>query len=264
MMWELSIETIGLVVVVIAALIQTGLDYFWGERPDRLRRRWACILVVFIIAGAIANIVGDRQSQAKEREERERIERAANEREQQATEERQEISAKMQVLVTLARENDPDLTEQEALRKITTEVRTLREQTSQLKQELQGLRRYREMAKYDVLGLKGIGGAGIKENSPINQALEGAYIEEETQTGSVYYPRCDDQGIARFEIVAREFPNFPFSYWALATCLKQMGEPQWREYGERAMSIFQHTTQISERKPAHDQALKQIEKMLTE
>ena len=72
------------------------------------------------------------------------------------------------------------------------------------------------------------------------------------------------KGLARFEIVTREFPDFPFSYWALAKCLKHTGDPQWLAYGERAMSIFQHTTQISERSPHHDQARKQMEELLNE
>ena len=207
-MWELNIQTIGLVVVLIAAVIQICLELFWRERTDWLRFIWVCILALLIVAGAIANYIGTRKSQSELHEEQER--------------------------------------------------------TSQLESELQGLRQYSKVAKYNALGLTGIAGAGIKENSPINQALEGAYIEEETQTGSVYHPRCDDQGIARFEIVAREFPNFPFSYWALAKCLKQMGDSQWRAYGERAMSIFQHTTLISERSPHHDQARKQMEELLVE
>ena len=264
MIWNLSIETIGLLVIVIAALIQICLDYFWGERPDRIRRRWACILFVLVLAGAVTNHIGNRISQADEREERERIERAANKQEKQATEERKEISASIKGLVALARERNPDLTEQEALRTITTEVSTLRERTSQLEHEVQGLRQYTKVAKYNVLGLTGIAGEGLKENSAINKALEGAYIKKETQSGPEYYPRCDAHGLDRFINVVRKFPDFPFSYWALAKCLKQMGDPRWRAYGKRAMSIFQHTTRIGERSPHHDQAQKQLEEMFAE
>lgn len=207
-MWDPNIETIGLVVVLIAAVIQICLELFWRERTDWLRFIWVCILALLIVAGAIANYIGTRKSQAELREEQKR--------------------------------------------------------TTQLESEMQGLRQFSKVAKYNALGLTGIAGAGLKENSPINQALEGTYIKEKTQTGPLYHPRCDDEGLARFAIVANEFPDFPFSYWALAKCLKQTNAPQWRAYGERAMAIFQHTTQISERSPHHDQARKQMEELLVE
>ena len=263
-MWEFSVGLIGLAVVLGAAVVQLCLEHFWRERSARLRRRWAYILGVLVIAGAIANELDTWQRQAEEREEREQIELAASARERQARLERQEISVNIQDLVTLARERDPSLTEQEALHTVTTEVRTLRERTSQLEHELQGLRRYSKVAKYSALGLTGIAGEGLKENSPIAHALEGAYIKIEGETGPEYQPRCDAQGLARFAKVAREFPDFPFSHWALAKCLRQAGNPQWRVHAERAMTIFEHTTRIGERSPHHDQARKQMEQLLAE
>ena len=215
-----------------------------------------------MIAGAIANGIGTWNTRASESEDRERIERIAKDREQQAQRERQEISERIQSLVTLARERDPDLTEQEALRTITKEIRALRERTSQLQLELEGLRRYSKVAKYSALGLTGIAGEGLKENSPIARALEGAYTKVDKESGPEYYPRCDAQGLSRFANVAKEFPDFPFSYWALAKCLEQIGNPQWRVYAEHAVAIFEHTTRVSERSPHHDQAREQMEALL--
>lgn len=263
-MWGWSVELIALVVVLSAALVQLFLQYFYREVPTRSRRRWTYILVVLVIAGAIANGIGSWRTHVDQKEARERIERAASEREQQARKQRQEISEDIQELVTLARERDPSLSEQQAIRVITAEVRMLRERTSRLANELQGLRRYSKMAKYSALGLTGIAGEGLKENSPIARALQGAYIKVENESGPSYYPRCDAQGLARFEAVTRKFPDFPFSHWALAKCLKQTGDPQWRNFAERAMAIFEHTTRISDRSPHHDQARKQIEQLLTE
>ena len=86
----------------------------------------------------------------------------------------------------------------------------------------------------------------------------------EKETGPDYYPRCDAQGLAHFATVAKEFPDFLFSYWALAKCLKKMGNPQWRSHAERAMTILARTTRIGERSPHHDQARKQVEQLLIE
>ena len=264
MMWEFSVGLIGLAVVLGAAVVQLCLEHFWRERPARLRRRWAYILGLLVIAGAIANEIDTRQRQAEEREERERIEFAATAREQQARVERQEISANIRDLVTLARERDPGLSETEALRTILTELRTLRERTAQHERELQGVRQYSEIAKLNVLGLSGRAGAGLKEDSPIARALEGAYIKVESETGPEYHPRCDAEGLARFANVTRGFPDFPFSYWALAKCLKGASNPQWRFFAERAMSILEHTTRIGGRNQNHDQARHQMEQLLAE
>lgn len=263
-MWEWGAELIGLLVVLSAAVVQLCLEHFWREQPVQLRRRLAYLLAVLVIAGAVANKIGAWQTQVEEHEERERTERIAKEREQLAQRERQEISANIQDLVTLARERDPGLTELEAVRMITKEVRTLRGRTSQLEHELQGLRRYGRVAKYNALGLTGIAGEGLKENSPIARALKGAYINTEGEAGAQYRPRCDAQGIDRFANVARKFPDFPFSHWALAKCLKQAGNPQWRTHAVRAMTIFEQTTRIGERSSHHDQARKQMEQLLAE
>ena len=263
-MWELNVELIALVVILTAALVQLYREHFSPNEPAWRRRRWTYILVVLVITGAIANGIGAWQTHVNQNEARERLERTVKEREQQARKERQEISDKIQNLVTLARERDPNLTEQEALRTISTEVRTLRERTSQLEHGQQGLSQYSSMAKYNVLGLTGIAGVGLKENSPIARALKGAYIKVETETEPEYQPQCDVQGLALFVSVAREFPDFPFSHWALAHCLKRLGNPQWRIHAESAMNILQHTTRISGHSPDHDQARTQMEQLLSE
>ena len=263
-MWELRFQMIALAVILTAGLVQLFLEYFLPKEPASSRRRWTYILILLVLAGAIANGIDTWQTHVNQSEARERLESTVNEREQQARKERQEISEKIQNLVTLARERNPNLTEQEALRTISAEVRTLRERQSQLEHELQGLRRYSRVAKYSALGLTGIAGAGLKENSPIARALEGAYIKVDKETGPDYFPRCDAKGLALFASVAREFPDFPFSHWALAKCLKQIGDPQWRSHAERAMAIFQHTTRISGHSPHHDQARTQMEHLLSE
>ena len=166
--------------------------------------------------------------------------------------------------MTLARDRDPSLTEQEALRTVSTELRNLRENASQLEHELHGLRRYSYIAKYNVLGLTGIYGIGLKESTPIANALEGAYDEIEGDNGPKYSPRCDAQGINIFANVVRDFPDFPFSHWALAACFREESNLQWRTHAERAKEIFEHTTKIAGHHSHHDEALPQIEQLLAE
>ena len=144
--------------------------------------------------------------------------------------------------------------------------RELRERASQLEYKLEGFRQYGNIAKYNAFGLTGLAapGSGLKENSPIADALEGAYIEIEGKGGLRSYPRCDAQGINMFANVVRDFPDFPFGYWALAVCFSEESNPQWRTHAERAKEIFEHTTKIAGHKPQHDEALQEIERLLAE
>ena len=129
MMWEMSFQMIALAVILTAALVQLSLEHFLPREPASRRRSWTYILIVLVLAGAIANGIGAWQTHVNQSDTRERLERTVKEREHQAQKERQEISERIQNLVTLARERNPNLTEQEALRTISAEVRTLRERT---------------------------------------------------------------------------------------------------------------------------------------
>ena len=251
-------ELIGLFIVVICASIQLKLDYSMGEELVARRNRNVRTLVVLIWVGAAITGIGIWQTHVEDREN----ERAAEEREHQATKERQAISTDIQNLVRMAREDDPSLTEREALRAVQTELRNLREKASQLEHGQLGLRRYIHFANFNVLGLTGIAGEGLKENSGIASALEGAYDLIEDDNGSKYYPRCDAEGINMFANVVRDFPDFPFSHWALAICLGKQSNPQWRTHLERAKEILEHTTQIAGHHQHHDEVLQQIERFL--
>ena len=263
-MLGLSFGLIGLVIVLSGTLVQLRLDYFLRNHSPALQQRWARILAVLTCVGVVTTGIGFWQTHVEDRVELARVERATQEREQQAQKERQTISIKIQDLVTLARDRDPSLTELEALHTVSTELRNLRGKASQLEHDLDGLRRYSYIAKYNVLGISGKYGKEFKEISPISRALEGAYDEKEGDNGSSYSPRCDAEGINMYANVVRDFPDFPFSHWALTICLGKQGNPQWRTYAKRAKEIFEHTTQIANHHPHHDVVFQQIERLLAQ
>lgn len=260
----MTLQFVALAVIVSASIVQLSLEHFWKDQPIALRRRWARFLIGLVVAGAVATAIATWQAHSSAREEQSRIERMAEEQESRARSERQAISAQIEALVTLARERDPNLSEEEALRTITTELLSLRQQTSQLEHDVLGLQRYSKVARYNVLGLTGRAGRGLTENSPIALALEGAYLTEDGSDGPNYSPRCDAQALARFANVAEAHPDFPFSHWALASCLRRSGDPEWREHASRAVEILQHTTKIAGHSDHHDQALHMLNAQLAQ
>ena len=217
----------------------------------RERRRWARALIALIVAGAIADGAVTWHTHSQEEEERERSAR---------------IEQDVQILVKLARERDPNLTEQEALREIRTEIKSLREKSSALERELEGVKRYGSVAKLNGFGLSGKvqADSGLSETSAISRALEKAYIRREEGGRVTFLPRCDSTGIGAFRKAAEINPDFPFSYWALATCGAETGDEGWRSYAKRAVTILEHTTQIAGHHGHHDGALEQLRKRLAE
>lgn len=246
-MLGLLLKLVGPPVILVAALIRLGLDNRWRDRRTRQRRIVLRILVVAMIAGTVLTEIGLIHTHIAEQ--RDRL---------KAQEESRLLSTSIGELVTLARQRDPNLTEQQALAEISVEVRSLREQATQLGSELEGLKRYSSISKLNVLGLTGTAGVGLKESSALSRALEGLYIEREGKL----YPRCDAEGIARFEDVAEQHPLFPFAHWALAICQRRAGNPDWRRHANRAVEILEHTTELSGHHPHHDQIHQELMQLL--
>ena len=221
------------------------------DRGTRGRRRWARALIALITAGAITDGVVTLRTHGEEQHRQERIAR---------------IDRGVNKLVELARERDPGLTEQEALSEISTEVRTLREKTSELERELEGVKRYSNVAELNAFGLSGKirAGSGLKETSVISLTLEGAYDRKEVEGQARFFPRCDNKGIAAFRKATEVNSDFPFSYWALAICAEDAGDERWRTYADGAVKILKHTTQIAGHHGHHDEALNELKKLLAQ
>ena len=90
----------------------------------------------------------------------------------------------------------PDATDEEALELIVDEFRRLEGRAIGLEDQLDGLRRYGDVAELNPKGTRGLAGpgSGLRENSPLIRALEGIWEERDGQL----YPRCDSSAIDRF------------------------------------------------------------------
>ena len=258
-MAELLLKLFGPVIPVVAALIQLGRENGWLGGDALRGQPWTFALIGTIILGGLVNSGMTWHGHENEKKEREKVERAAQDREQQAQRERREIAAGVKkVELALGREHDPNLTLQEALGRIGNEVKNLQERASTLDYELEGLRKYGEVAKLNVLGVTGRVGGGLTETSRTSRALEGAYDTKTREGVEKLEPRCDDEGVAKFEQVAKQDPTFPFAHWAIAGCLQKTGNPRWRSHVERAMEILDHTTQIAGHHPHHSEVRQHI------
>ena len=246
---ELALKLAGNGFVLVVAAIGWGLENKWRDRRTRVRRRWTQVLLATIIAGSIINGVITWHAHDQMQVQRERIVR---------------IDQGVKELVKLGRERDPRLTEPEALNEVIEEVQNLRKRASELEGELQGVKRYSNVAELNALGLSGKirPGSGLRETSAISLVLEEAYVRMELEGEERLLPRCDTIGVAAFKAAARLNPDFPFAHWALAVCAEKDRNPSWRTYAERAVTILEHTTQMAGHNQNHDEALEELRKLL--
>lgn len=122
----------------------------------------------------------------------------------------------------------------------------------QFENDLEGLRKYSQVAKYNERGVTERIGYGLVESGPMASDLRGAYEKLRAGGKTWIFPRCDHKSIMKFEHVAKKYPEFPFSYSSLAICKRRMKDPEWRMHAEQALKILRHTTSIAYRHPAHD------------
>lgn len=105
-----------------------------------------------------------------------------------------------------------------------------------------------------VAFLNAVGGTVYTGRSFTNngELLKGTYEERDDQLQF----KCDENSLNIYKEVIKDEPKFPFSYFALGTCLKDNGKSGWEGYLIEAVRIFEMTTQIEGHKKEHDEALK--------
>ena len=244
---EVALTFIATAIMFGSAIIAWVLEYRWQTQPRKVRQKWALALILLLFTGTFVDFAVTVHAHGQQREEQERAAR---------------IEEGMQELVKLARERDPTLTEQEALREVIEEIQALRGRTSELERELEGVKKYGSVAKLNMIGLTGKAGDGIHESNWVLPELEDAYDYEKRNGETHASIRCDEEAISIFEKAAETNPDFPFSYSSLAICKAKNGVEDWQGDAQRAVAILEHTTEIAGHHINHDWALKAMRKML--
>jgi hypothetical protein len=110
---------------------------------------------------------------------------------------------------------------------------------------------YFEVSRLNPTGLPFREGKGIRYDTPLSTALRDLYVI----TDSTIAFKLGEQFEPRYRTVIKQFPRFPFAYVALAESLQHRGDPAWREFARKGISILEKTTAIEGHDPSHDDAL---------
>jgi hypothetical protein len=101
----------------------------------------------------------------------------------------------------------------------------------------------------------------IKFSNEISQAIEGTWFES---TPDHFRPVCTTEVLQKDRDAIRLFPDFPFTYYALAFCQQVAGASDWRSIAEQAVAIFEQTTSIGGHNQNHDQCLAYLRQILAQ
>lgn len=127
-----------------------------------------------------------------------------------------------------------------------------------IEEGLEVLSNYQGVSHFDPFGHTMALGAGLAENSPLIDLLKDSWEVKENKI----YPKVTPEALAKYEEAVQKFPDFPFGYYAMAVCLRALGDPRWRVYAEQGVRIFEKTTRIKDHPPSHDDALKELKDIL--
>jgi len=117
---------------------------------------------------------------------------------------------------------------------------------------------FADIAKLNLNGKPFSTGPGITYSSDLSRMLESTY----TTDGNRFQFKRGPDVESKLRAAIEKHPRFPFSYYALAYCLSKRGDPDWRQYAEKAVFILSHTTQIKGHKKIHDKILLELQEEL--
>ena len=140
------------------------------------------------------------------------------------TEREQQLSSQMDALVKgndalqkmlepfrkVAIRRFPQMETESALAKLAIEVDVQRK-------ELNAIRRYTQVSKLNFIGTTGTAVPPLKEETGISRMLEGTFSLEDNRARFA----CDPTTVGKLQQAIAQFPDFPFSYYALAFCLNK-------------------------------------------
>jgi hypothetical protein len=134
-------------------------------------------------------------------------------------------------------------------------------QLNDLESTVAAIQNYSEIATYDIQGNPpGFGAGGdIQWNSPLSDLLRDCYTN--LPNGDLRIIRSPEAEKKFLEGVDK-YPDFPFSYYALAVYYKEQGLAKWRDYAVKGLTILDQTTKIKDHNSQHDDVRKRLKEML--
>ena len=138
------------------------------------------------------------------------------------------------------------------------EAANARQLAHSLESEISAVKRYAYVATLTFNGMIYTKGDVIMPTA-ISPSVEGTWVEV---AENKFRPVCEPAALDKCRAAIEKFPDFPFTYYALAYCLEKRNDPAWHGYAEKSLAIFERTTAISGHQESHDQMLAYLRALL--
>lgn len=227
---EEGLSYLGLAITILSLFIWMIKPGSWSDR----KRNWIVTLVG--LAGVAVNSTGNQlQKQSAEAKE---------------------------ATMKLAEQLHHEQLESATQKAVSAELRASNAENKAADTEahLEDMRRFSEVAKLTPTGHQSPAYGGMAWETAISKRMEklvrragGRVIFEKGQAYERYYQELMD-----------EFPDFPFTYFAMAFAYHDRNDIKWKDYAKKAEEILMRTTAIDHHNPVHSEALESIRALLNE
>lgn len=222
------------IVLIISSLIIALIGWFKSEKSHRI---WSFVVVVVLLGSAIVQSYITWENKQVEETKQSKID-------------------SLLVSNNSLTNQNMDLYEQNT--ELLEQIKRYQGELISQKNAVDAIRDFAGMAELNPLGKKFLTGNTISYSTKISKIMDGAISVDDKK----YEFKCTDAALRYYEQAIDEYPKFPFSYYALAFCLRQRQNPKWTEYAKKAQGILSKTTEIDGHHDTHDQALQKIETWL--
>lgn len=164
------------------------------------------------------------------------------------------------ILNAILKENDAQVISK--LDAVLALLDPLKDEVALQRKALTNIQQYTEVSKLNLVGKTGNFRPPLSEETGISRGLEGAFRTYDVDGEEHATVLCDETAIRKFRGVIQSYPKFPFSYYALAFCLRAQGDNSWMDYANRAAEILRITITIDGHHSSHDVILRELDKAL--
>jgi hypothetical protein len=270
------------ILTLCLALAQLAIAHKWSDKRTRRYRQVRAVLVLLLFASTAATVVVVRNQSDESRGLADQMSAMRADSARQASEAEGSIAAargevasleteirslrlQLDPFVKAATARFPQLEPSSALQRLSDDLSALSTKTRQLegeaqflRQQVESVRDYSDVARLTFNGSEYVGG-DITFSSPLMKIMEGTFTEVSPDR---YRRVCTDVALTKYRKAIQVFPRFPFSHFWLALCLRDRGESSWQSLARSAYSIFERTTQIAGHQVSHDEAKSYLAELL--
>jgi hypothetical protein len=273
---ENSLDVIEIWLAASTFLVVIGLFLeYWHEVRElieKIRRRppfpWKAfqgiiggVLVTVGVAGELAMQFGASTIETDIRAKSHQVEAQLNQKASQASKDAEtaKVTAKSferQIAASQVRIAEANRAASEAQQSAATEQL----ERVKLEVQLEATKRFSYIATLTFNGMVYTGG-DVTMPTLISQAVEGTWFEPAINH---FRPVCEAAALQKDRNAIGQFPDFPFTYYALSYCLQKQANPEWRTFAKKAVAIFEQTTTIGGHQKSHDDMLGYLRQLLAQ